>query len=124
MSDTERTIAEAEGLAFLGLYVESWEAVETQPSSVRLFPEVLAVRLLICAGLPRFELGREIARIVGPGSAEGIREAAGRFRLADALALCAAGDMDGARAAVAAMAVVWPEGRALALDAPGLAGLW
>ena len=53
MSDTERTIAEAEGLAFLGLYVESWEAVETLPSSVRLFPEVLAVRLLICAGLPR-----------------------------------------------------------------------
>ena len=70
------TIAKAEGLAFLGLYVESWEVVETLPSSARLLPEVLAVRLLICAGLPRFELGREIARIVGPRSPEGIREAA------------------------------------------------
>ena len=72
MSDTERTIAEAEGLAFLGLYVEAWEALETLPPSARLLPEVLAVRLLICAGLPRFELGREIGfSVLRPGSLPG-----------------------------------------------------
>lgn len=50
---------------------------------------------------PWFEMGREIAAIVGPESAEVIREAEGHFRLADALALCEGGDLDGPRAVAA-----------------------
>lgn len=55
MNDIERTIAEVEGMAFLGLHVEAWEELETLPPSARLLTDVLAVRLLICAALPRFE---------------------------------------------------------------------
>ena len=56
----------------LGLHVEAWEAVETLPPSARLFPAVHAVHLLICAGLRRFELGREIVfSVLRPGSLPG-----------------------------------------------------
>ncbi len=52
------------------------------------------------------------------------REAAGRFHLGHATALCAAGEALRARAAVGALSVVWPEGRALVLDCDALAAVW
>ena len=42
----------------------------------------------------------------------------------DAEARCAAGDVAGAKDAVRALAVVWPEGRPLALKSPALAAIW
>jgi hypothetical protein len=44
------------------------------------------------------------------------REAAGRFHCGHAIALCAAGEVQLARAVVKALSVVWPQGRALVLD--------
>lgn len=124
MLDIERTIREAEGFALIGLHTDAWRVIETLPASERLRAEVLAVRLYICAGLPAFEMGREIAKLVGPGSPDNLREAAGRFRLADAVALLAVSDKEGARSAIFALAVVWPEGREVALNDHRLAGMW
>jgi hypothetical protein len=49
--------------------------------------------------------------------------AAGRFQLGHAIALCAAGEALRALGAVG-VSVVWPEGRALALDCEALAAVW
>ena len=48
------------------------------------------------------------------------REAAGQFHPGHAIALCPAGDALRARAAVGALAAVWP----LALDSDPLAAVW
>jgi hypothetical protein len=119
-----RLIGEADGLASLGLYGDAWEVLETLPPAERVRPAVLAVRLMVCQGLARWELGQEIARHIGPSDAPRHREAAGRFHLGHATALCAAGEVLRARAAVGALAIVWPEGRALALDSDALAAVW
>ena len=119
-----RIIDEADGLASLGLYGDAREVLETLPPAHRVRPAVLAVRLMICQGLARWELGAEVARYIGPGDAARQREAAGRFHLGHAIALCAAGDVLRARAAVAALSAVWPEERALTLDSEALAAVW
>ena len=98
--------------------------LETLPPADRVRPAVLAVRLMVCQGLARWELGQEVARYIGPDDDSMHREAAGRFHLGHAIALCAAGDVVAARAAVGALAVVWPEGRALALDSDALEAIW
>lgn len=105
-----RGIEIAEGFAALGMWVDAWDALEELPPSARLHPDVLAVRLSIWAGLPRWGMGCEIARLVGPGSEAGIMEAARRFHLEHAKALCAAGDVHAARAVAAALVAVGPEG--------------
>ncbi len=119
-----RLIEEADGLASLGLYEDAWEVLESLPPADRLRPAVFAVRLMVCQGLKRWELGTEVSRYIGPGDEARHREAAGRFHLAHAIALCAAGDIAAARAAVGALAIVWPDGRALALDSDDLAAVW
>jgi hypothetical protein len=132
---TARLIDEAEGLAFLGLYVDAWEVLESLPPADRVRPAVLAVRLVICLGMARWELGQEVVRCIGAEDEAGHREAAGRFHLGHAIALCAAGEVQLARAAVGALSVrcrcavgalsvVWPEGRALVLDCDVLAAVW
>jgi hypothetical protein len=50
--------------------------------------------------------------------------AAGRFHPGHAVALCAAGEVQWARAAVKALSAVWPEGRVLALDCEAMAAVW
>lgn len=45
---------------------DAWEVLETIPPLLKLGPDVLRVRLMICAGLERWEMGQEIARVVGP----------------------------------------------------------
>jgi hypothetical protein len=124
MTDVHRLINEAEGLAFLGLYLDAWEALEELPSSCRLRPAVLAVRLMICTGLERWELGSEVARVIPPSYWWQVREAAGPFHLAHAVALCGAGDVSGTRVAVGALAIIWPEGRRLALQSKDLEAVW
>lgn len=87
-------------------------------------PAVLQVRLMVCTGLERLELGSEVARVIPPIYRLEVREAAGRFHLAHAQALCGVGDIVGARAAVAALSAVWPERRELALDSKALEPVW
>ncbi len=121
---TARLIDEAEGLAFLGLYVDAWEVLESLPPADRVRPAVLAIRLVICLGMARWELGQEVAHCIGADDEASHREAAGRFHLGHAIALCAAGEVQLARGAVGALSVVWPEGRALVLDCDALAAVW
>ncbi len=95
---TARLIDEAEGLAFLGLYGDAWEVLERLSPAGRVRPAVLAVRLVICLGMARWELEQEVVRCIGPDDEAKHREAAGRFHLGLALALCAAGEVLRARA--------------------------
>lgn len=111
MEKDERTIMEARGFAELGMYQEAWEAVERLPQTSWTSPQVLAVRLLVCSGLKKWDMGLEFARLVGPVYPREVREAAGRCHLARAEALCAGGDVDGAKEAVKVLMSVWPEGR-------------
>ena len=86
---------------------QCWKSL---PASERLRPVVLQVRLMFCTGFERWEMGSEVARVIAPSYRPEVREAAGRFHLAHAVALCGAGDVAAARAAVGALAIVWPEG--------------
>ncbi len=63
-ADIALTIQEAEGTASLGLWVEAWDLLETLPPHVRVNEEALAVRLRICTGLQRGEMGRVICRLI------------------------------------------------------------
>ena len=124
MTKAARLINEADGLASLGLYSDAWEVLESLPPTDRVLPAALAVRLMVCLGMARWELGQEVVRCIGPGDASKHREAAGRFHLGHAIALCAAGEVQLARGAFEALSAVWPEGRALALDCGALAAVW
>jgi hypothetical protein len=83
-----------------------------------------AVRLVICTGLQRWEMGIEVARRITPQNALAEREAAGQFHPAHAESQCAASDVQGAKNSIRALAFIWPEGRELALNSQLLAALW
>ena len=106
------------------MLVDAWNALEALPPSSRTLTDALKVRLMICTKLDHWEMGKEIAAVLSPGQDYQVREAAGRFHLAHAIALCASGDIAGARAAIAALSTVWPEGQALAVDCDALAAVW
>lgn len=55
-------IREGHGYAQLGMYAEAWGLLESLPPADRTRKEVLTVRLLVCAGLQRWDLGIEIVR--------------------------------------------------------------
>lgn len=101
------TLQEAHGYALLGMHLEAWEIVEGLPPAERMTAAAVAVRLIVCTGLRKWEMGAELARLVLPGSDLEHREATGRFHLARGEWLAGSGDIAGARAAVAAMAAVW-----------------
>lgn len=92
----ERLIDEAVGMAFLGRHEDAWEVLECLPPPDRVRPAVLAVRMVICLTLKRWEIGREVACFIGPGDELRHREIAGRFHLGHAIALGAGGDRMGA----------------------------
>jgi len=108
----------------LGMWPDAWDGIENLPSAERTRPAALAVRLVICTGLQRWEMGGEIVRLFSPGLPLDLREAAGRFYLSHAEYLCGVGDVQGAKDAVRALSFVWPEGRELALAASVLNLLW
>ncbi|MES2466371.1 MAG: hypothetical protein V4675_03630 [Verrucomicrobiota bacterium] len=114
----------AEGFVLLGMLVDAWDTLEELPASCRALPEALKVRLMICTRLDHWEMGKEIAGVIKPEHDYEVREAAGRFHLDHAIALCAAGNVPGARVALAALSLVWPEGEALALVSDALAAVW
>jgi len=124
MDNFDHQIAIAEGFVLLGTIVEAWDTLEELPASFRTLPEVLKVRLMICTRLDHWEMGKVIAEVINSGHEYEVREAAGRFHLDHAIALSAAGDVPGARAAVGALAIVWPEGRVLARVSKALAAVW
>ncbi|MES2469440.1 MAG: hypothetical protein V4675_19200 [Verrucomicrobiota bacterium] len=114
----------AEGFVLLGMLVDAWDTLEELPASCRALPEALKVRLMICTRLDHWEMGKEIAGVINPEHDYEVREAAGRFHLDHAIALCAAGNVPEARAALTRLAVAWPEGRALVMDSEGLKEVW
>lgn len=115
-----KLINEADGLSSLGLHQDAWAVLNTLPLLIQLRPEAQRVRLVICTGLEKWEIGREIAKHASPDSPPAFKEAAGRFYLAHGKVLCAAGDVEGARLAVTALAWVWPEGRQWVLHSKGI----
>jgi hypothetical protein len=122
--EVDRTISEARGYAELGLLTESWELIESLPPERRVDLGALAVRLLVCAGLGKWEMGAEIVKLFGPGHPLELREAAGKFHLARAVALCSSSDLETAHQSVKALSAIWPEGREVALGSPELEPLW
>ena len=111
LEDAARTVNMARGYAELGMYEEAWHALESLPPSMQLSAPVVALRLLVFAGLQKWEQGAELAKIVTPRFPREVREAAGRCHLARAESLCVGGDLDGAKEAVKALMSIWPEGR-------------
>lgn len=103
------------------MWRDSWEVMEALPLAERMEPRVIAMRLLVCIGQARWELGAALAGIIGPGHPLEDREAAGMFYLVRAVILCAAGEMEPARRMVGTLLAVWPEGRVRVLHVPPLA---
>jgi len=124
MDDPSRQIEAAEGFALLGMHSDAWDTLESLPALCRTLPAVLSVRLLICTGLERWELGVEIARKVLPTHSLPLRAAAGRFHLEHAHVLSRSGNHATARASIAELAKVWPEGRRFVIESDTLAGIW
>ena len=121
----QRTLTEARGYADLGFHQDAWDLVESLPfDSSRLLPQAIAVRLLVCAGLKKWVMGAELVRLIAQFHPLSEREAAGRFHLAHAESLCAAGDVLAARESVKALSTIWPEGRELVTGAKTLAAIW
>ena len=121
---TARVIDEAKRLAGLGLFGDSWEVLERLSPAEWSGPAVRVVRLEICKKLGCWELGQDVARGISHWDTLCHREAAGEFHLAHAIELCRSGDVAGARAAVRALTMVWPDGREVAFDSEALALLW
>lgn len=105
----------------LGLYGDAWETLERLPSGCRSHRAVYAVRLLICTGLKKWELGLAFASEITADCTPGEREAAGRFHLALAESLCAVKREDSAYLALRLLSDIWPEGREAALKSAALA---
>ena len=124
MDPISRQIEAAEGFALLGMDVDAWDALEALPARCRTWPAVLRVRLRICTASNRWEMGAEIAKVITPAYTEPVREAAGRFHLAQAQMFCALGDTKAARSAVTELAAVWPEGRTLVVESDALDAIW
>lgn len=122
--EVERAVEQARGYADLGMCVEAWDALESLPAEDRALPAALAVRLLVCVGLQRWEMGAEIVKRFGPYDPLPQREAAGRFYLAHAEALCAGGNIEAAKQELRMLSGWWPEGREMALSSKALAPIW
>ncbi len=117
-------ITEAEGFAELELFTDAWDMIDDLPPAMRTHPEALRVRLMCCTGLEKWELGADLARLVGEaGNPLELRETAGKFHLAHARHLLRSGCRDAAIGEVLRLSISWPEGRVLVLDDPGLSGL-
>ena len=117
-------LTEAQGFAELGLFADAWGLIDDLPPAMRTHPEALRVRLMRATGLQKWEIGEDLARLLGEtGNPLELREVAGRFYLAHARQLLREGRRSEARDEVRRLAVCWSEGRVLVLDDPGLSGL-
>jgi hypothetical protein len=123
-SEIAAIILEAEGHAELGLFSEAWELVESLPPEVRLNESVVSVRLLVCAGLEKWTLGRELCRLIGGEHSLNSRAAAGGFLIAYADHLHAVGFRDTALSCIEALSRLWPEGRDRALGSAVMRADW
>ena len=118
------TLEESQGWAELGMFADAWELIDAMPPAMRTHPEALRVRLVCCTGMGKWELGADLARLLGEtANPLALREAAGRFHLAHARHHLQEGGREQAREAIRLLAVCWPEGRIQILDDPGLGGL-
>jgi hypothetical protein len=123
-SQVDGALLEARELAKRGVYEAAWDSIESLPLAARTSVPAFAVRLLICTGLQRWDVGMSIADLVEVSDAPEHREAAGRFYLAWAEFLCATGDREGAQLAVQSLFKIWPEGLDIAVQSTPLAVLW
>jgi hypothetical protein len=114
--NTGNLIREAEGYAELGLFLEAWEKLEDLPPDQRLLPGVIRVRLIVCEGLQKWSLGKELAALVDPPQPLSLREAAGNFLMAMSNHLCLTADRKAALEALRAAVDIWPEGRERAVQ--------
>jgi hypothetical protein len=118
----DRQVEEAFGYAELGLFQESWACLESIEAKDRSRDEVLEVRLLICTGLGKWDLGSEVVRALRDAPFAGAT--CGEFHLAHARWLTECGRIEQAKECIRELAIVWPEGRLSALDDPALSALW
>lgn len=117
-------ITEAQGFAELGLFADAWSLIDDLPPAMRTHPEALRVRQICATGLQKWELGADLARLLGEtGNSLELREVAGRFHLAYARHLLREGRRTESVEQIRLLAICWPEGRVLILDDPGLSAL-
>jgi hypothetical protein len=96
--EIDQVLDEAEGLAAMGLFEDSWDALESLPPEVKVTRRVLGLRLTCCARLGAWELGTEIAsRLLRCGCGSGH---VADFFVAHAADLSRAGSFNQARAAL------------------------
>ena len=108
---------EPEGFAELGLFADAWGLLDDLPPALRTHPRALRCRLLCATGLEKWELGADLARIVGEtGNPPEFREVAGRFHLARCRWLVAAGSIDAAKDCWRLLITCWPESRLALLN--------
>ena len=92
----EVLIEKAKGYFELSMFAESWETVETLPSSRKTDTLVLDLRLRILTSLSQWELGQQLAGLlIYAGDSE--RRTVARFHHAHARALWQSGEFRAAR---------------------------
>jgi hypothetical protein len=119
-----RVIKEANGYASLGMHLDAWETIETLPADSRMDLRVIAVRIMVCTGLQKWAMGLELCRAVTGEGDLTMRRIIGTFYLRYAENLSVSGNLEMARAYVQKSAIVWPEGREMALNSKALAPIW
>jgi len=123
--EIEQILAEARGYCDLGMFEEAWGVLEALPyDGSRVSSHTVALRFVICTELQKWALGADLLRMLSGAQVLQDRRSSGLFCLAHAEALFAAGDVEGARRAMNALAIIWPEGRGKVLGRPEVLAMW
>ena len=132
VSESNLTLASAEGFVQLGLFQDGWDELERLDPEARSTPPVLRLRLRIYEGLKRWEnvmdLGRSLLTKLPPDTvpARAMGLAAFRAELHYRVA-CAECQLRAVAAAKASLALAFklnPGLRLAALDDPNLEAVW
>ena len=121
----QRTLTEAKGYLELDMPLAAWETIEALPfDSCRIHPDVIALRVIVCAKLQRWDLGAMFVPLIEPGHPVNARSAAGAYYLAHAAHMCFSGQVDLARDSVHRLWAVYPEGLDLIRGSRTLLAMW
>jgi len=111
------TLTEAEGYAELGLWQDAWEAIEELPGDLRAGVDSMRLRLRCCSKVGAWDIGAELACLLGEGKPPD-RRAAAAFWMA--LGRECIEDSETAQACIDAAINAWPNCRSEILDDPEL----